>query len=136
MFGLSEVGLSLEERAEALRDVVDAVGRPKLGLLGTDEFPKPHACVAAFEASGRDRIELGIFDAALPSLPGLSVRNILPFFSGDGVRDFLSPDAAGASEEALAVLPNSLSRIEPVPELLREAMAGRMGSGGGLPRSV
>jgi hypothetical protein len=130
------VGLSLEERAEAFSEAVDGVGRPRLGLLSADAFPKLHACVAAFEASGRDRIELGIFDAALPSLPGLSVLNILPFFSGDGVRDFLSPGAAGANEEALTVLPNSLSRIEPVPELLREAMAGRMGSGGGLPRSV
>jgi hypothetical protein len=134
-FGLSNAGLSLEERAEAFSEVVDAVGRPRLGLLFAEADPKPHACVAAFEASGRDRSELGIFDAVLPSLPGLSVRNILPFFSGDGVRDFLSPDPAGASAEALAVLANSLSRIDPVPELLREAMAGRIGRGGGLPRS-
>jgi hypothetical protein len=136
VFGFSTAALSLEERPEALSEVLDGFWRPRLGLLDVDADPKLHACVAAFEASGRDRSELGILDAALPSLPGLNVRNILPFFSGDGVRDFLSPDAAGTSVEALAVLVSSLSRMDPEPELLREAMPGRMGRGGGLPRSV
>jgi hypothetical protein len=88
------------------------------------------------EASGLDRSELGIFEAALPSLPGLNVRSILPFFSGDGVRDFFSPEVPGVSVDALAVLVNSLSRMEPVPELWRGVIAGRRGSGGGLPRSL
>jgi hypothetical protein len=92
--------------------------------------------VAAFEASGRDRSELGIFEDDLPSLPGLNVRNILPFFSGDGVRDFFSLDVLGASVEALAVFVKSLSRIEPVPELARCVIAGRIGKGGGRPRSL
>jgi hypothetical protein len=127
---------------------VDGVGIPKLGLLDVAalselvegfERPKPglvHACVAAFEASGRDRSELGIFEAVLPSLPGLRVLSILPFFSGDGVRDFLSPAVSGVRVELLAVLVNSLSRIEPVFELLRGVIEGRIGSGGGLPRSL
>jgi hypothetical protein len=92
--------------------------------------------VAAFEASGRDRNELGIFEADLPSRPGRKVRSILPFFSGEGVRDFFSPDVPGASVDALVVFFKSSSRIEPVPELTRGAIAGRIGNGGGLPSSV
>jgi hypothetical protein len=92
--------------------------------------------VAAFEASGRERSELGIFEAVLPSLPGLNVRNILPFFSGDGVRDFFSPDVLGAKVDALGVFVMSFSRIELVPELARGAIAGRSGRGGALPSSV
>lgn len=88
------------------------------------------------EASGRERNELGILDVALPSLPGLNVRSILPFFSGDGVRDFLSVAAPGVRVDELAVLVSSFSRMDPVPELLRSVMAGRMGNGGGLPRSA
>lgn len=79
---------------------------------------------------------MGILDAALPSLPGLNVRSILPFFSGDGVRDFLSAEDPGVRVDALEVLVNTFSRIDPVPELLRSVMAGRIGSGGGLPRSA
>jgi hypothetical protein len=91
--------------------------------------------VAAFDASGRDRSELGILEGALPSLPGLKVRSILPFFSGDGVRDFFSVVVPGVNVDALPVLIRS-SRIDPVPELLRDAIAGRIGKGGGLPRSA
>jgi hypothetical protein len=125
----------MEERAEPLNEVVEGLGRPRPGLGWLVAAPNPQACVAALEASGLDRNELGILDATLPSLPGLSVRSILPFFSGDGVRDFFSVGAPGTSVVVLAVLVNSLSRIELVPELLRGAIAGRMGRGGGLPRS-
>lgn len=38
--------------------------------------------------------------------------------------------------EALLVFVRSSSRIDPVPELLRGAIAGRYGRGGGLPRSA
>lgn len=75
-------------------------------------------------------------EGALLSLPGLNVRSILPFFSGDGVRDFLFPEFAGASVGALFVFAKSLFRSDPVPELLRGAIAGRYGRGGGFPRSV
>jgi hypothetical protein len=92
--------------------------------------------VAALEASGRDRNELGIFEDDLPSLPGLNVRSILPFFSGDGVLDFFSLEVPGASVDALTVLVKSLSRTEPVPELARCVIAGRIGNGGGRPRSL
>ena len=71
----------------------------------------------------------------MPSLPGLKVRSILPFFSGDGVRDFFSVVVPGVNVDALPVLVRS-SRIDPVPELLRDAIAGRIGKGGGLPRSA
>jgi hypothetical protein len=125
----------MEERAEALKEVVEGLEKPSPGLGWFVAAPNPQACVAALEASGLDRSELGILDATLPSLPDRSVRSILPLFSGDGVRDFFSVDAPGTSVAALAVLVNSLSRIELVPELFRGAIAGRMGRGGGLPRS-
>jgi hypothetical protein len=59
-------------------------------------------------------MELGslVFDEEdLPSLPGLRVRNIRPFFSGDGVRGFAS--SVGPSDSI------------DVPELFRGAIAGR-----------
>jgi hypothetical protein len=135
VFGLSRAGFSIDERAEALNEVVEGLERPRPGRGEFVVAPEPQACVAALDASGRDRNELGILEAAFPSLPGLNVRSILPLFSGDGVRDFFSVGAPGTSVAALAVLVNSLSRIEPVPELLRGTIAGRMGRGGGLPRS-
>jgi hypothetical protein len=136
MVGLSVAGRSKDERADVLIDVVEGFGSPRLGLVLVDVDPTPQAWVAAFEASGRDRSVLGIFEAGLPSRPGLSVRNILPFFSGDGVRDFFSPAVSGANVDALLVLARSFSRIEPVPELFRGAITGRRGRGGGRDRSV
>jgi hypothetical protein len=92
--------------------------------------------VAALEASGRDLIELGIFDVGLPSLFGLSVLNILPpFFSGDGVLDFFS-SGAGDSVDVLIVCVRLLIRVAVFPELFRDAIEGRVGSGGGLERSL
>lgn len=72
---------------------------------------------------------------ARPLPSGLNVRSILPFFSGEGVRDFLSTAGPGDRVEALVICVKLLSRIEPVPELFRGAMAGRSGNGGGFDRS-
>jgi hypothetical protein len=72
----------------------------------------------------------------LPSLPGLRVRSILPFFSGDGVRDLNSSAGLGVSVDVLTVLDRLFSLIEPVAELFRGAIAGRYGRGGGRPRSA
>lgn len=80
---------------------------------------------------------LGSFDDdALPSLPGLKVRSIRPFFSGDGVRDFFSSGIPGDSVEILCVSVRLLSRMDPAPELFRGAIAGRYGNGGGRERSL
>ena len=91
--------------------------------------------MAALEASGRVLIELGIFEAGLPSLFGLRVLSILPFFSGEGVRDFFSSDAPTDSEDALRFCVRLLIRLVVLPELFRGAIEGRVGSGGGLERS-
>jgi hypothetical protein len=81
-------------------------------------------------------MELGIFDAGLPSLLGLNVLSILPFFSGEGVRDFLSSDTSTDKLEAFIVCVRLLIRFEMLPELFRGVIEGRVGSGGGLERSV
>ena len=120
---------------------VAALGTAKLGLLELGATGAavldPKARVAALEASGRDLIDMGIFDAGLPSLFGLSVLSILPpFFSGDGVLDFFSVDGSGVNVELLIVCVRLLIRFEVLPELLRDAIEGRVGSGGGLARSL
>jgi hypothetical protein len=128
--------LSIDDRAAAFNEVVDGFGS-RFGLLDVDVDLTLHACEAAFDASGRDLSELGSFpDDGLLSLPGRNVRNILPLFSGDGVRACFSSVLLGASVEALLVCVKLFSRIDPVPELLRGTIAGRYGSGGGLERSA
>lgn len=79
------------------------------------------------DASGRERNEVCmLFDEGLPSLLALKVRNIpLFFFSGDGVRDALSPAADVDDLFALLVCDKRFSRTELVPELLRGVIAGR-----------
>lgn len=130
------MGFSIEDRAEAVSDAEDGAGTPKPGLLEFDVDFTVHACVAALDASGRDLSELGSFEDDFPSLPGRNVRSILPFFSGEGVRDFLSAGGPGESVDALCVCVKLYPRVEPVPELFRGVMAGRNGSGGGRERSV
>jgi len=89
------------------------------------------------EASGRFLNELGnLAEEDLLSFPDLSVRSILPFFSGDGVRVLFSSVAPGDSIDALRVCVRLISRMDPVPELFRGGMAGRYGNGGGLERSA
>lgn len=112
--------------------------RPGLLELGAAVLA-PKARVAAFDASGRDLIDVGILLAGLPSLFGRSVLSILlPFLSGDGVRDCLSSDdGPGLSVELLIVCVRLLMRcLDMLPELLRGAINGRVGSGGGLARSL
>jgi hypothetical protein len=135
--GLSVAGLSIDDRAEAFSEVVKGFGS-RFGLLDIDVDLTLQACAAAFDASGRVLSELGSFpdDDGLLSLPGRNVRFILPLFSGDGVRACLSSVLLGASVDALLVCGKALSRIDPVPELFRGAIAGRYGSGGGLERSA
>jgi len=129
--------LSRDERAEGVRELVDGFGAPNVGRVEDAVALTLHAWVAAFEASGRLLNVLGNFaEDGLLSLPGLSVRSILPLFSGDGVRVFLSPTGPGDSVDALRVWVKLLSRMEPVPELFRGAIAGRYGNAGGLERSV
>jgi hypothetical protein len=89
------------------------------------------------EASGRLLNELGNFaEDGLLSLPGLNVRSILPLFSGEGVRVFFSCVVPGDNVDALRICVKLFSRMDPVPELFRGAIAGRYGNGGGLERSV
>lgn len=139
MLGLSVFGLSRDDRAEAAAfgDGIGGAGALTLGLLEFDVALTVHACVAALEASGRDLSEGGSLDEdGLPSLPGLNVRSILPFFSGDGVRDFFSPAIPGDSVDALRVCVKLFSLMDPLPELFRGAIAGRYGSAGGRERSA
>lgn len=131
-------GNSIDVRGEMFTGGVDAVGTLKLGRpeLGAAVL-EPKARVAALEASGRDLIDMGIFDAGLPSLLGLSVLSILlPFFSGDGDRDFFSSEGPAFSVELLIVLVRLLMRFDVLPELFRDAIEGRVGSGGGRARSL
>ena len=126
MLGLSAKGLSSEDRAEAASEEAEGLGAPKLGLLEVDVGLKPQACEAAFEASGRDLGALGVLeDAGFFSFPGRKVRSILPFFSGDGVRDLSSADIPGESVDPLRVWVKVFSRTEPLPEGFRGAIAGR-----------
>lgn len=82
-------------------------------------------------------MEAGIFDAGLPSLFGLNVLSMrLPFFSGEGVRDFFSSEGPDVSVELLIVCVKLLSRFDIFPELFRDVIEGRDGSGGGLARSL
>lgn len=130
-------GISNDVRGEALTGGVATLGTLELGLLEpVAAFLDPKARVAALEASGRDLIEVGILDAGLPSLFGLNVLSILlPFFSGDGVRDFFSSDGPGVNVELLIVCVKLLILLDILPELLRCAIDGRVGNGGGLARS-
>lgn len=130
--------MSIDVRGETLTGGVDAFGTLKLGRLELGAaFLDPKARVAAFEASGRDLIDMGIFDAGLPSLFGLSVLSILPpFFSGDGVRDFFSSDGPAFKVELLIVCVRLLIRFEVLPELFRGTIMGRVGSGEGRARSL
>lgn len=128
-------GISIDDRGEACTGGVATLGTAKLGL-GAAALA-PNASVAAFEASGRDLMEVGILAAGLPSLLGLSVLSILlPFFSGDGVRDFFSSDGPGVSVELLIVCVRPLIRFDILPELFRDDIEGRVGSGGGRARSL
>lgn len=131
-------GISIEVRGETLTGGVGALGTLRLGRLELDAaFLDPNARVAALEASGRDLIDMGIFDAGLPSLFGLSVLSILPpFFSGDGVRDFFSSAGATLRVELFIVGVRLLTRVDVVPELFRGTMEGRIGNGGGRARSL
>lgn len=131
-------GISIDVRGETLTGGVAALGTLKLGLLELEAAVlDPKARVAAFEASGRDLIDIGIFGAGLLSLFGLSVLSILPpFFSGDGVRDFFSFNGSGVSVDLLIVCVRLLMRFDVLPELFRDAIEGRVGSGGGLARSL
>lgn len=117
---------------------VDALGALKFGRLELGAAVlDPKASVAALEASGRDLIEVGIFDAGLPSLFGLNVLSILlPFFSGDGVRDFFSSEGPTFNVELLIVCVRLLIRFDVLPELFRGTIEGRVGSGGGRARSL
>jgi hypothetical protein len=125
MFDLSVADFSIDGRADMSEDA-DGFDGPKTGRLEADAVLTVHAWVAALEASGRLLNELGIFvDDGLLSLPGLSVRNILPLFSGDGVRVCFSSPGAGDRFDALRVSDRLLSRVEPLPELLRGTIAGR-----------
>ena len=126
MMGLSAEGLSIEERAEAASEAADGLGTPKLGLLEVGVDLKLQACEAALEASGRDLGALEVLDdVGFFSFPGRNVRSILPFFSGDGVRDFSSDVTAGDSVDPLRIWVKLFSRIEPLPEGFRGAMPGR-----------
>jgi hypothetical protein len=122
-------------RVEVFNEAFDGFDRPRVGLLELDATLKPHAWVAALEASGRVLIELGIFGAGLASLFGLKVLSILPFFSGEGVRDFFSSDAPTDKVDAFKFCVRLLIRFAVLPELCRGVIEGRVGSGGGLDRS-
>ena len=130
-------GSSIDVRGETLNEDIAALGTPKLGLLELNAaFFEPKARVAALDASGRDFMKVGIFGVGFPSLLGLRVLSILPpFFSGDGVRDFFSSAGKGISVELLIVWVRLLIRVELFPELFRNVIEGRVGSGGGLARS-
>ncbi len=140
VLGRSVAGLSIDDLAEPTKEVLDGFGAVKLVLLELGVVLKLQACEAAFEASGRDLCVCeGRDGVGLLSFPGRKVRNILPpFFSGDGVRDFSSPGMPGDNEEPLRVWVRFrlFSLTEPLPEVLRGAMAGRYGKGGGLERSA
>lgn len=131
--------MSIDVRGDTLTGGVADLGTLKPGLLELDAALRdPKARVAALDASGRDLIDVGLLLAALPSLFGRSVLSILlPFLSGDGVRDCLSSDGPGLSEALLIVCVRLLMRyLDMLPELLRGAIEGRLGSGGGLARSL
>jgi hypothetical protein len=133
------VGISIDVRGETLTGGVATFGTLRVALVELDAAAlDPNARVAALDASGRDRIDMGILLAGLPSLFGLSVLSILlPFLSGDGVRDFLGSDDPGLSEVLLMVCVRLLRRcLDMLPELLRGAIEGRLGNGGGLARSL
>ena len=81
MLGRSVEGLSIEDRADPPRGVLDAFGVFKYVLLELELVLKPQACEAAFEASGRNFCVFeGLDDVVLLSPPGRKVRSILPFF--------------------------------------------------------
>jgi hypothetical protein len=130
--------MSIEVRGEMFTGGVDAFDTFRPGRLELDAvFLEPKASVAAFEASGRDLIDVGIFAAGFPSLFDLSVLSILPpFFSGDGVRDFFSSDSPTLRLELLNVCVRLLIRFDVLPELFRGTIEGRVGSGGGRARSL
>lgn len=131
-------GISIDVRGEMLTGGVGALGTLRFGRLELGAaFLDPNASVAALEASGRDLMDMGIFDAGLPSLFGRNVLSILPpFFSGDGVRDFFSSDVATFKVELLMVCVRLFTRIDALPELFRGTIEGRVGSGGGRARSL
>lgn len=130
--------MSIEVRGELVTGGVSALGALKVGRLELGAAVlDPKASVAALDASGRDLIDVGIFAAGLPSLFGLNVLSILlPFFSGEGVRDFFSSEGPGVKVELLIVCVRLLIRFEVLPELLRGTIEGRVGSGGGRARSL
>lgn len=142
--GLTDVddeGLRSESWA-VFSEVVDPL--PVWPITGARPVVVPHASVAAFVAGGARGLRLaGILEgAALPPFPPLGrndVRNILPFFSGLGVREVRfggtlreSTDEAGPS---LSICGTLFERGAPYPELSFDGNGGLGGNVGRL-RSV